>query len=342
MYKWMNGALFVSCLISPLVYAAKPVKVGEIESVNMYQEVKAIAEVVSLREVDLATEIEGKVKWVAEVGKVVSQGELIAELNDQEHALKLKSHSVKIEKLKLDIEFAERERARLEKLSNHRSTSEQDLDVAKQKLANLKLALEEAYIDERLLQLNINRHRIVAPFDGQVVQRYKVSGAYLEKGERMLTLVDIGHPEISAKLPVDQVYSIQPDVTTVKVVGIGQTAEGQIKSVVKVGDELSRMVEVRILAPEFNSPIGAQISVVFKTKENRTVWKVPRDAVVLRQGGKFVYQVDENNQAIKIPVKVINNDEPDFVLVEADLHFNFAVIVRGAEMLSDKGEVVLI
>ncbi len=342
MHKVLSGSLLIISLMSMIAQAAQPVKVGQIEKADLFQEVKAIAEVVSLREVELATEIEGKVSWVAEVGKVVKKNELVAELDAEEHVLILQSHRIRMEQMQSDITFSERERRRLEKLSDQRSTSEQDLDNAKRKLASLTHSLEKARVDERLFQLNVRRNRIVAPFDGQIVLRHKVSGAYLEKGEKMLTIVDIHHPEISAKLPVEHIGVIQPDITTVKVIGAGRSVVGEIKSVVMVGDALSRMVEVRILAPELNIPIGSSVSVKFNTNGHKRVWKIPRDAVVLRQNEKFVYQIGENNRAIKTSIKVVNNDNPNYVLVEADLNVELSIVIRGAEMLAEDGEVVLI
>ena len=65
---------------------------------------------------------------------------------------------------------------------------------------------------------------------------------------------------------------------------------------------------------------------------------VPRDAVVLRSSGSYVFRINSENKAEKVDV-VLGKGRGDLVSVTGQLAAGDRVAVRGAQRLSDGQEV---
>ncbi len=338
----LKAMLTVSALFISSAFAAPLVAVSQIKQMPLSTEFRASAQVISVQEVELSTELEGKLEWVAQVGTLAEKGQLIARLNDAEDKLLLQTQEARVAQLTSLVFFAKRELSRVEKLAKDNSASAQKLDDAKRGLSDLEFGLKKAQLEQQRLALELSRTQILAPFNGQVVQRSKVGGSFVERGERILTLVDIQSKEISAKLPVSDSAKVDLQTTQVQIELMDQASvEGKIRAMVQVGDELSRMVEVRIEATELATPIGMPVEVVFSTAQHTMAWQIPRDALVNREQAIFVYQIDADNKANKIVVTVVNDAHQEYVLVEGELSPNLAIVIRGAEMLADQQVVDL-
>ena len=61
---------------------------------------------------------------------------------------------------------------------------------------------------------------------------------------------------------------------------------------------------------------------------------VPRDALVLRHNGSFVFRINEDNAAEQVAV-VLGDSSGDMVAVEGALREGDRVAIRGAENLTD-------
>ncbi|MDK1290635.1 efflux RND transporter periplasmic adaptor subunit [Pseudoalteromonas umbrosa] len=339
----MLKLLFIITLMcTSIAHAQQSVKTSAVVSQKMARSFTSIAEVVTLQEVDIAMEVEGKLEWVAQVGAVVKQGELVARLDGRLYELQYASHLEYMEELALQRTFAQREVERKTRLHREKGLSEQELDDVKQKLALLTQQVKKAEVDKQLYQLNVQRSQVLAPFDGQVVTRKKVKGAFVEAGDALLTLVDIYNKEISAKVPVAKSAGLFTGNTQVIIDTPTGNITGQLKSVVQAGDEHSRLAEVRITAEQPLPPIAMPLNVTFTTQYDETVWQVPKDALISKNNQYFVYQVDENKLANKVVVQVQSDTGSHSLLVTGPLHADREVIVRGAEqVVMDKPVVKL-
>lgn len=80
----------------------------------------------------------------------------------------------------------------------------------------------------------------------------------------------------------------------------------------------------------------AEVMIPLGDKEKSLL--VPRDALVLRADGNYVFQINENNQARRVSV-VLGEGQGDLVAVTGDLQPGDQVAVRGVERLTD-GQLV--
>ncbi|QTL36862.1 efflux RND transporter periplasmic adaptor subunit [Pseudoalteromonas viridis] len=333
---------FIAVAIVLPTHAAVPVKTALIQQTEEALQYRASAEVVSLRDVEIAAEVEGRVDWVAEVGSVLEKGAVLATIDPEQYQYALTSHLAYMEQLKSDIHFAQRALQRGERLLRDKVLAEQELDDIAQKLANARFALQQAEVDKRLLELKLARCKILAPFNGQVVVRHTVRGGYVEAGTTMLAFVDTDNKEVSAKLPVMSGAGLDLQRTQATLHVNGQVLPAKLKAIVQAGDEHSRLVEVRLTSEHSLPPISMPVEVQFSTPGNAQAWIVPRDAVLLAGEQHYVYQVSAQHQAHKVEIEVIGEHSLNNVLVKGALTKDRAVVVRGAEQLGDKQEVAIV
>ena len=78
---------------------------------------------------------------------------------------------------------------------------------------------------------------------------------------------------------------------------------GKVRAVIPVGDERSRMVELRIALTD-RWRVGAPVRVEIAPRDVRKVVTVPRDAVILRQGASYVMRVRADNTAERVAVNI--------------------------------------
>jgi RND family efflux transporter MFP subunit len=108
--------------------------------------------------------------------------------------------------------------------------------------------------------------------------------------------------------------------------------EGRIRTVVPVGDERSRQLEVRVELPEATWMIGSAVRVALPTSTARQVVAVPRDALVLRRESTFIFKVDPDGAAQRVEVET-GVGRGELIEVRGDVAAGDQVVVRGGERL---------
>ena len=98
------------------------------------------------------------------------------------------------------------------------------------------------------------------------------------------------------------------------------------------------MMEIRVALKPNDFAIGSAVRVALPHSEKHLGTTVPRDALVLRKSGSFVYQVDEQDVAQQVSVTTgIGVGERIEVFGSVDT--NSPVVIRGAERLKNGQKV---
>jgi multidrug efflux pump subunit AcrA (membrane-fusion protein) len=116
---------------------------------------------------------------------------------------------------------------------------------------------------------------------------------------------------------------------------------GSIRSLVPTGDIRSQTFEARIDLPLDASAawtVGQLVSVGIPIRTGKQTLAIPRDALVLRQEGSYVFRINDENKAERISVD-IGASSGDLIGVTGLLTEGDRVAVRGAENLSEGAEV---
>ena len=113
-----------------------------------------------------------------------------------------------------------------------------------------------------------------------------------------------------------------------------------VRTVVPVGDYLSRQVEVRLTLKSDAAYVGDAARVLVPSAEVRTVLAVPRDALILREDNTYLFKLDHENTAQRIAVGT-GSEDGSMIEVSGMLKEGERIVIRGAEHLESGQKVRL-
>ncbi len=309
------------------------VEVAEVTRGSDTAVMKLPGTVLSKQDAQISAEVTGRLVWVAEVGEHIDAGEPLAIIDDHLLKLQLRNDSAEIERIKADIEYNQRQIARLERLAEQNNTSRSGLDEVQSRLQMLQQEHRIAEVARDRTVYDLDRARVRAPFSGVIASRDADIGEYTEPGDPLLRLVNTDSLEISVNAPLRAARFNQPG-SEVRVEGDGQQVVARIRAIVPVGDTLSRMMEVRLTLEPGYWQIGEAVTVELPDSLPADTLSVPRDALVLRDQEVFVYTLSPDNTAVKVPVITSPGRGTD-IAIKGALQPGALVVVRGAERLRD-------
>jgi RND family efflux transporter MFP subunit len=307
-----------------------PVTVAPVVNGSLAAMVTATGTVVSRNDARLAAEVTGRLDWVAEPGAKVAKGAALARVDGRALALQLRENDAQTARLAANAELLDTQLARLNALPAGIASKSQ-IDEAAARLAMARHELDEARATRDNTRHLIARAVIRAPFPGHVVERIRQFGEFVSAGTEVLRLTDTSNVEVVARAPVaDAGHLAAGQAVTVR--GSSQQAESRIRAIVPVGDERSRMIEVRVAMSGAGWPIGSAVRVDLPAARQGAGLLVPRDAVIVRADGAHVYRIGKGDVAERIAVRVGNGDS-ERVEITGRLAVGDRIVVRGGERL---------
>ena len=316
------------------------VEVAAAELRDMAPSVDVSGTVVSLNDSRIASEIEGVLTWVAEVGADVASGGLVARIDPRLIQIEVRRAEANVARLQSDFEYRQRQLERTEELAAKNSASKTLLDEARAQRDQAQHALTDASASLERARADLARTEIRAPFAGHVTARLASVGEFVNVGEDVLRLVDTHRIEISLPASISLTRHIEPGMR-VPVRSGDIEREHVIRTVVPVGDAVSRMVEVRLSAGDSEWLVGTPVQISLPSDAAVSTVAVPRDALVERGRQTFVYKVGADGAAEQVTVQ-ITAVVGLWVGVASDISAGDQVIVRGAERLSPGQAVEII
>lgn len=287
--------------------------------------------VVSRLDSNIATEIGGTLLRVAEVGDRIRAGQPLGQINDELRQIQLRNDESRIRRLEASITFLDRQLERFQELLASNSTAELEFERVRmeRQMAAQELASAEAQRDQTLYQ--IERALVVAPFDGIVAERLRQPGEFIAAGESLVRLVNDARLEVRVQAPINVLRYVSPEAE-IAVETDFQQSLAPIRAIVPVGDQRSRMIELRLALTSPGWVIGEAIRVSVPIAAPRHALTVPRDALVLRDSQVYVFKIDQSGAAERISV-VAGDGSADRVGVRGALKAGDRVVIRGAERL---------
>ncbi len=342
--------LFSVCLLSlPLLAAAQQdgmafpparVQVATAELRDMAPVIEVSGTVVSLNDSRIATEVEGVLTWLAEVGDEVEAGEVIARIEPRLMQVALTRARANVARLEAELRYREQQLARAEELAASNNASANLLDESRANRDQALHQLEDARAQVERAEGVLARTRIRAAFAGHVTQRLASVGEFLSVGEDVLRLVDTRGKEIALPAPIALTAFVKPEqLVTAHYAGVER--RHPVRAVVPVGDAVSRVVEIRLHASDSNWLVGTPVQVRLPNGSPITAVAVPRDALVERGGTAYVYKVTDDGSAEQVTAN-ITSTVGMWVAIANGIDAGDRVIVRGAERLAPGQPVEII
>jgi RND family efflux transporter MFP subunit len=307
------------------------VEVDAVRSELISEQIWVPGTVVSRTDSNIASEVSGRITWMAEVGDLVEKGDVLAKLDDHMFALEFEQNQSNISKWQAKVEQLQRKQKRFATMLklNNTSMDQQDeiiseLEIAREELAQAKIAKKQT-------QYRLSQTQVKAPFKALVVNRLQSTGEYTSIGSDLMRIVDTSNIEASIKAPLSAVPYIQRGMQ-VAVKSPQTQRQETIRAIVPVGNSQSRMMEVRVGLNPGDFAIGSAVRIALPHSDFHDAITVPRDALVLRKAGSFVYIVDAQDVAQQVMVQT-GIGVGERIEVNGELNDSLQVVVRGAERL---------
>lgn len=310
------------------------VTLAKIEKLALTPNFTAPGDIVANRDSIVAAEVAGRIKSTLNIGARVRRGTVIAVIDDRTARLARDQARAEVARLQSDLTYQNRLVGRLQQLLKEEAESEASLDEAisardqtRARLAAAKVAMETAEVD-------LGRTRIRAPFAGQLVERRIEVGEYATPGREIGRIVGRQGSEARVRVPIAVAGSLS-NGQEVTILADGERRSSRVRTVIETGDEVSRTVEVRAPMGSHNLKMGSAISITVPTGVERDVMTAPRDALVLRDSGIFVYVIHPKDKTAKRVDVEVGEPAGDRVAISGQIAVGDMIVVRGGERLRD-------
>ena len=286
--------------------------------------------VISRNDSRLAAEESGKLVEVAEVGTQVRAGEAIALIDDSLLRQELTETKTEVTRELARLEYYDREVTRLEKLATGNNVAQNQLDEALSNRSVTRSELAAARARVALTQERLRRFVVRAPFPGVVTKRLMHTGEWAEIGKPVVRLVDAQSVEVQVWVPVSSLEFVRVG-SALTLESNPRSATGLVRAIVPVGDDRSRLYELRLSIEASGWPAGQTLRVAVPTATPKSVIAVHRDSLVLRRSGITVYRVlpDNTAEAVVVSTGIASGELIEVSGIEA----SDQVVTRGGERL---------
>jgi RND family efflux transporter MFP subunit len=307
------------------------VRVAEARMTHLAPSIQVPGTVVSRNDARISAEVGGRLTWVAEIGAAIAAGEAVARIDDAQLVLQREEFRGLLASQETRRGFLAREAERLRRLAAENNAARNLLDQTETDLqaANSDIATARARLGQ--IELQLERTRVRAPFDGVVTERFRTPGEHTAPGDEVVRLVDPSSLEVVARAPLPSLGFVGPG-TELHVFSEWHTGAGTIRTLVPFGDSRSHMFELRLSVAAAPWRIGENVRLSMPSAPPTEMLAVPRDALVLRREGATVFRIGADDTAEQVDV-LPGLGAGDLVAVTGRLAAGDRVVIRGAERL---------
>jgi len=338
---------FLTCLLPALSWAqettpqvpASPVFVESAQRDTFSATLWVSGTVISQNDARIGAETDGRIIWVSDVGSYIEKDKAIARIDAGDLRLDLADSEARLASLNSQLKYRDSSLQRLQMLAASDNASATQLDEAQSRLDMTRQEIKQAEVAIARIKRRIKQTEVLAPFPGVVAQRLVQLGEFVNRGAQVVRLVDTQHREIRAQAPLSVAGWIREGMQ-VSVEHEQLESLSPVSSVIPVGDERSRMFEIRIVADDPAWVIGSPVRVALPNSKPRELVAIPRDGLVLRGSSIFVMRVNKNNTVERIAVET-GIGLGGFVEVIGNVDQGDLIVTRGGERL-EAGQAVII
>jgi membrane fusion protein, multidrug efflux system len=235
--------------------------------------------IIANESLELKSEVSGKITGIFfQEGKRVQKGELLVQINDEEIRAQLEKQKHNI-KLNEDNEFRQR------KLLEKDAISQEEYDNALNRL-NTTIS------DVKVLESQLDKSRIIAPFEGTIGLRYVSSGAYISPATTIATLYSVNPAKLEFSVPSRYSTQVAPGKKVFfKVENSDKTWRGDVYAVEPQVDPNTRTIKIRAIADNRERLLlpgqFVQVDLILETKQEALL--IPTQAIIQEMEGAKVF-----------------------------------------------------
>jgi len=313
---------------APGTMMAMPVTVVEVQPATVPISAEAVAQTEGAKEVEIRARVGGiLLKRLYEEGAPVKAGQPMFLIDPVPYEIALSQARAQLAQQQALIEQAKREQERLKSLLESQSVSQREYDNAVSDEAVARAALQQAQANLREAELNLSYTTLTAPVSG-VSGRFQYSeGALITANTSLLTtIVQLSPIWVRFSFSDNELAQLG-----------GRLTEQNVQHVTLVlpdGSEYGQRGKLNFAASQIDPLLGTQqLRATFEnndqvllpgqfvrarvtTGQRDGVFLLPQTAISSSDQGRFVYVVNENNEAAVRPVVVGDWVGKDWIVLE--------------------------
>lgn len=268
-------------------------------------------------QLELKSEVSGKITAIHfKEGKFVRKGELLVEINDDELFAQLEKQKYN-QKLNEDNEFRQR------KLLEKDAISQEEYDNALNRL-NTTIA------DIKLLEAQLAKTKIRAPFDGTIGLRYVSEGAFINSNTVIATLYNLSPAKVEFAVPGRYSMQVRPGRKVFFTIeNDSRVFQGNVYAVEPQIDPSTRTLRIRAIAENREGLLlpgqFVRVELILETVENALL--VPTQSIIQEMEGARVF-ISKNGKASQVNVTTGTRTEREIEILSG-LNAGDTLIITG-------------
>ncbi len=277
--------------------------------------------------VEIRSEVSGIVEQIYFTeGTNVNKGQVLLKVNDIELRAQLSQATTK-------QSLASENERRAKLLLQKEAISQEEYDIASAEFRSLKA-------QSQLIQAQIAKTSIRAPFSGKIGLRNISPGTYVTPATLITKLVSSNQVKISFSIPEKYANGVENN-TTVKIT-MPNSSESFSAKIYAIDPEIeiaTRTLKVRAIA---DNPANKLIAGTFATvelplKNIKNAILVPTEAVIPIQNGKVVY-IASNGKAKEVKIETLTRTDKD-VVVTSGIKAGDTLVVSGVMAIKNDSDI---
>ncbi len=302
------------------------VRVKEITSKDYVREIIITGRSQASRTVTIKSEINGQVTEITkEQGDHVVLNDMIAQLDVRDRAAKTKEARQRVNQRKIEYNAA-------------KSLETKGFN-SKIKLAQSKADLEAARAVLKLAEVELDKTKIIAPFDGVILDQYIELGDYLDQNTPIFKIVDLNPVELVGFVSEQNIHDVKKGAYAKAEFLNGDVVEGVISYVAPAASDETRTFRIEISLPNDDQQIKEGLTAKIKIPViAKPAHKISPSVLSLMDDGKIgVKIVTDENKIQFVPVDILS-DMPDFMWISG-LKKTVNIVTVGQDFVID-GQLV--
>ncbi|MDD2639681.1 MAG: efflux RND transporter periplasmic adaptor subunit [Arcobacteraceae bacterium] len=283
----------------------------------------------------LAAQNEGIVRAIHfEVGDFVKKNQVLVQIDSQLLEAQIKAAQANLESAKSQNNNALKDYERYEKLLESKSITQKEYDdallqstSALNQVEALKARLNELYIQKE-------QKSIKAPYDGIIVEKMINLGEWASSGKALVKMVNTQVAEFNFSVPLYIIEGLKQN-QTYEIVVNNQIIQAKLLAAIPNGDSLTRTFPIKFKATLEKGFFydGQDAKIALSKKGEIEAFVVPRDAVIKRFEQTVIFVVNEELQAVMIPVQIVGYLGSNVAIDAQGINENMRVVFKGNERI---------
>lgn len=344
--------LLAIAAVSPALLAAetRPVTVETAVLAPVASRLELTGSVTASQRSRLSSRTSGLVRTMhVDAGDVAKQGGLLMELDPELAEIELERMEGELAQARIEVADAERLFNEGRALASRGAFPKSEADTRENAVEVRRATAKQLEARAKQQRAIIERHRLVAPYDGVISQRLTDAGEWVETGTPVVELVSLDRPRLDVQVPQEFYAKIASgSKVTVKFDSFpDQEIDGKVSAIVPVKDPVARTFLTRIEWTDEKPKVGPGMSgrAVFEFESGDSVVQVPRDAVVrFPDGSTKVWTLEEKDGRLTATSRsvTLGDSLAGAARVLSGLEKGARVVVRGNEGLQEGQEVTVL